>query len=158
MTKTNLPAFRLFDRNEFLAPFDRIFDNFFGANFPNLQEEFGINFFEKGSYPKVDIYNKDDCILIIAEIPGLKKDQIKVEINKGVLSISGEKHSHPIFDESKFNIITKELKYSSFKRSFKLNDILDHDSVNAKFKDGILEIKIDKLVPIKSTVKSIEIE
>lgn len=155
---TNLPNLRFFDRDEFLTPFDRIFDEIFARNHPNFHEEFGINFWEKGAYPKVDVYDHNDKLALILEIPGLTRNQISVEIEKGILTISGEKHSHPLGLETEWKCIKKELKYSSFKRSFELGNKLKHDSIKAKFSKGILEIQFDKLVPEKPVIKTVEIE
>ena len=156
--KSNLPSlFRSLDRDEFLTPFDNIFDSFLSSNYPNFQNEFGIDFFGKGAYPKVDVYDQDKSLSIIAEIPGLTKDEITLEVDNGIFSISGEKHTHPITKEN-YKCIRKELKYSAFKRSFKLGDNLDPDSIKAKFNNGILEIIFDKIQVETPTKKTIEIE
>ena len=92
---------------------------------------------------------------IIAEIPGLKKKQLNIEVEDGVLTISGDKHG--ILDDKGATVLRRELKASSFKRSFELGDLLDTDSINASFDDGILSISIDKIEPEKPKKKSVKI-
>ena len=131
------------NRDEFLTPFDRIFDELMSKQFPTFKEEVGVSF-NQGSYPKVNVYEYDDKIGIIAEIPGLDKKNVSVEVEDNVLTISGDKHG---IDDNDCKCITRELKHSSFKRSFNLGDHLDGDSVGANFKDGILSIEIPKVEP-----------
>ena len=63
------------NRDEFLTPFDRLFDNIVHTQFPSFEKDFGISF-EKGAFPKVDVVDYDDCIVIVAEIPALSKKNI----------------------------------------------------------------------------------
>ena len=131
------------NRDEFLTPFDKIFDQLMLKQFPNFQEEVGVSF-AQGAYPKVNVYEYDDKIGIVAEIPGLDKKNVSVDVEDGVLTISGDKHG---LDDSGGKCITRELKQSSFKRSFNLGDHLDGDGVSAKFKDGMLSISVPKKEP-----------
>ena len=133
------------NRDEFLTPFDKIFDQLMAQQFPNFQEEVGVSF-NQGAYPKVNVYEYDDKISIVAEIPGLDKKNVTVDVEDGVLTISGDKHG---FDDSGGKCITRELKQSSFKRSFNLGEHLDGDKVGASFKDGMLSISIPKKEPEK---------
>ena len=132
-----------FNRDEFLTPFDRMFDNIVSNQFPEFEKNFGISF-EKGSFPKVDVADYDDCVVIIAEIPSLKKDALKIEIEEGILSISGDKHQ---LDDENVRYIRKELKHSSFRRSFQLGDLLNTEDISANFEDGVLRIEIPKKEP-----------
>ena len=141
------------NRDEFLTPFDKIFDQLMLRQFPNFQEEVGVSF-NQGAYPKVNIYEHDDCIGIVAEIPGLDKKNVSVEVEDQVLTISGDKHG---FDSDGGKCITRELKQSSFKRSFNLGDHLDGEDVSAKFKDGMLSISIPKIEPAEPRKHSIKI-
>ena len=140
------------NRDEFITPFDRIFDELMHKQFPNFQEEVGVSF-NKGSYPKVNVYEYDDKVGIVAEIPGLDKKNVSVEVEDNVLTISGDKHG---FEDDGAKCITRELKHSSFKRSFNLGDHLDGDDVSANFKDGMLSVSIPKkepTLPKKHTIK-----
>ena len=141
------------NRDEFLTPFDKIFDQMMNKQFPAFQEEVGVSF-NQGAYPKVNIYEYDDKIGIIAEIPGLDKKNVSVEVEDSMLTISGDKHG--VEDEGA-KCITRELKHSSFKRSFNLGDHLDGEDVSASFKDGMLSISIPKKEPELPKKKSVKI-
>ena len=142
-----------FSRDEFLTPFDKIFDELVQKTFPTFQEETGVSF-NQGAYPKVNIYEYDDKIGIVAEIPGLDKKNVTIEVEDQVLIISGDKHG---FDSDGGKCITRELKQSSFKRSFNLGDHLDGDNVSASFKDGMLSIAVPKIEPEKPKKKFVKI-
>ena len=68
------------NRDEFLTPFDKIFDELMNKQFPAFQEEVGVSF-NKGAYPKVNVYEYDDKIGIVAEIPGLDKSNVSVDVD-----------------------------------------------------------------------------
>ena len=76
--KTNKPANQRRDDLfvEFMMPFDRMFDEFIKINFPGLQSKFGNDFYEKGSYPKVDILETKNELVIEAAVPGMSKEDI----------------------------------------------------------------------------------
>ena len=131
------------DRNEFLTPFDKLFDQVIQSQFPNIAQETGISF-EQGAFPKVDVVDYDESIVIVTELPSMRKDGIKVSIEDDVLTISGDKHKL-LDDDARY--IRRELKHSSFKRSFRLGDVLDEENINATFDDGILRIEIPKKNP-----------
>ena len=141
------------NRDEFLTPFDKIFDHLIDKSFPNFKEETGVSF-NQGAYPKVNIYEYDDKIGIVAEIPGLDKKNVSVEVEEQVLIISGDKHG---FEDDGGKCITRELKQSAFKRSFNLGEYLDGDDVSASFKDGMLSISIPKKEPEKPKKKFVKI-
>jgi len=141
------------NRDEFLTPFDKIFDELMNKQFPSFQEEVGVSF-NKGAYPKVNVYEYDDKIGIVAEIPGLDKKNVTVDVEDGILTISGDKHG---FDTDGGKCITRELKQSSFKRSFTLGEHLDGEEVSAKFKDGMLSIDVPKVTPEKPKKKFVKI-
>ena len=142
-----------FNRDEFLTPFDRIFDSLMDQTFPTFKEEVGVSF-NQGAYPKVNIYEYDAKVGIVAEIPGLDKKNVTVDVEDGVLTISGDKHG---FDTDGGKCITRELKQSSFKRSFTLGEHLSGDDVSASFKDGMLSVSIPKVTPEKPKKKFVKI-
>ena len=141
------------NRDEFLTPIDKIFDQLIDKSFPNFKEETGVSF-NQGAYPKVNVYEYDDKIGIVAEIPGLDKSNVTVDVEEQVLTISGDKHG---FDSDGGKCITRELKQSAFKRSFNLGEHLDGTSVSAKFKDGMLSISVPKIEPEKPKKHSVKI-
>ena len=142
--RTGIP---FFDRDEFLTPFDKMFDSMVESQFPEVVKSVGVKPYQGSAYPKVNVYEYDDKIGIVAEIPGLNKKQLNVDVEDGVLTISGDKHS--TFEEDGAKVIRRELKQSSFKRSFELGEQLDGDNINANFKDGVLSVSIPKIEPEK---------
>ena len=142
------------NRDEFLTPFDAIFDQLVNKTFPTFKEETGVSF-NKGAYPKVNVYEYDDKIGIIAEIPGLVKSNVSVDVEDQVLTISGDKHG--IEDTNGVKCITRELKQSAFTRSFNLGEHLDGDNVSATFKDGLLSIHVPKIEPEQPKKHSVKI-
>ena len=145
MTKVTFRKFPVIDRDSFLTPFDRMFDDIVGKSFPEINQQVGVNPFQGTAYPKVNVYEYDTKIGVIAEIPGLDKKDLNVEVEDGVLTVSGDK-SHG-FDEGEAKVLRRELKHSSFKRQFTLGEQLDGDNISANFKDGILSIEIPKVEP-----------
>ena len=141
------------NRDEFLTPFDKVFDHLMEQTFPTFKEDVGVSF-NKGAYPKVNVYEYDDKIGIVAEIPGLDKKNVTVDVEEDVLIISGDKHG---FDSDGGKCITRELKQSAFTRSFNLGEYLDGTKVSAKFKDGMLSISIPKKEPEQPKKHSVKI-
>jgi len=136
-----------FDRDEFLTPFDKMFDSMVESQFPEVVKSVGVKPYQGSAYPKVNVYEYEDKVGIVAEIPGLNKKQLNVEVEDGVLTISGDKHS--TFEDEGAKVLRRELKQSSFKRSFELGEQLDGDNINASFKDGVLSVSIPKIEPEK---------
>ena len=155
MTKLAFHRGPFLDRDEFLTPFDKIFDAMIEKQFPEVVEQVGVTPYQGSAYPRVNVYEYDDKVGIVAEIPGLDKKQIKVEVEDGVLTISGDKHG--VWEEDGAKVIRRELKASSFKRSFQLGELLDGENINANFKDGILSVEIPKTEPVVPEKHSIKI-
>jgi HSP20 family protein len=153
------PAFRHFNRDEFLTPFDKLFDEVFTSQFPEITKELGVGFFEKQSYPRVDVVDYNDRVEILAEIPGLSKEEVTVEVQENVLTISGQKiRKLEDTDLQDRRYIRRELKHSSFKRSFTLGDIIDKDKPLAKFENGLLTVTLNKLKPTVPSTKKVKID
>ncbi len=144
LASSMLPAF---SRDEFLTPFDSFFDNVVGQLYPSFGREVGVEFFGNNSYPKVDVIDHDDKITIEAEIPGLSKDEVSVDLEENVITVSGLKHSHT--EDTSTRYIRRELKRSAFKRSFKLGENLNLKKVKADFQNGVLLISVPKTEPAK---------
>ena len=144
-------------RDEFLTPFDRVFDDMFSNMFPTFSRDFGEDFFVKGSYPKVNVVNREGSIDIEAAIPGMNKDDVTVEITEGTLTIQGHSNQHEDIDDAQY--VRREIKRSAFQRSFKLGENLNHNSITAKYDNGILTLNIPKITPddTKPATQRIEI-
>jgi len=153
---TNLPSI-FKHRGNFVDSFDRVFDQVMTKSFPSFSDEFGVDFFSKSSYPRVDIVDYKDKILINSEIPGLSKKDINIEVKDKVLTISGTKND-TAGNNGNGTYLYKELKHSSFRRSFTLSDKFKLDEINAKFKDGILEVSVPKVEKVEDEVQTIDID
>ena len=92
--------------------------------------------------PSVDISETDSAYLIKGEIPGVKKEGVKVTIQDGMLTIQGERRQEKEEKGKKFHRI--ECSYGSFARSFRVPSDADESSVKAEFKDGMLNVTLAK--------------
>ena len=103
---------------------------------------------EAGAWmPAVDIYETDDGLVVKAELPGVERDQIGVEVKGGVLTLRGErKHEKEIKEE---NYHRMERSYGAFVRSFAVPGTVDSDKIAAKLKDGVLEVQLPKVEKAK---------
>ncbi|WP_395730606.1 Hsp20/alpha crystallin family protein [Prosthecobacter sp.] len=104
--------------------------------------------------PLVDIIEDSNEYLVKAELPELKKEEVKVSVENGELTISGERKSEKEEKDKKFHRI--ERSYGSFIRSFTLPESVNADKVSAEFKDGVLSVHLPK--DEKAKPKSIEVK
>tara|TARA_B100001113_G_scaffold93854_1_gene75135 strand:+ start:2389 stop:2862 length:474 start_codon:yes stop_codon:yes gene_type:complete len=147
--------FPVLDREEFLTPFDKMFDQLVETSFPQITKQVGVKPYQGTAYPKVNVYEYDDKVGVIAEIPGLDKKDLSIDVEEGVLTIAGNKHG--LFNDDGAKVIRRELKHSSFKRQFELGELLDGEKVKASFKDGLLSVEIPKIEPEKPKKHSVKI-
>ena len=92
--------------------------------------------------PAVDIYETDIAIILNAELPGVKKEDVSVEVKDNVLTIKGERSSDKEISED--NYFRRERCFGTFSRSFSLQYRVDPEKIKARFKDGVLEIEVTK--------------
>ncbi len=93
-------------------------------------------------YPSVDIFEKGNAVVIRAELPGMKKDDIDVSIENNILTLKGKREIEKEVNEADYHRI--ERSYGSFIRSFSLPKTVDADKVKASYNDGILELSLPK--------------
>jgi HSP20 family protein len=134
--------------NDFNA-FNKKLHNFFDE-FPNIG--LNVNYSVK---PRTDFYSDEENVYLEIEIPGVKKEDIKISLNNNVLTLSGEKK-----DLSKNNknnpVIKSERNFGPFTRSFQLPEGLNTDNIEASYEDGILKIIVARKT--KSTAQEKEIK
>jgi HSP20 family protein len=104
--------------------------------------------------PSVDIVETPDEFQIKAELPDVKKEDVKVSLDDGVLRIEGERKQEKEEKDKKYHRI--ERSFGSFLRTFSLPDNIEQSAVKAEFKDGILNVRIHKSAQRKP--KSIEVK
>lgn len=104
--------------------------------------------------PSMDIYETEEKIIVNAELPGVDKESITLEVKDGVLAIRGERKFEKDVKEENYHLMERE--YGTFARSFSLPATIDQDKVSASYRDGILEIILPKKDEVKP--KHIKIE
>jgi HSP20 family protein len=104
--------------------------------------------------PPVDIYETEDSLVFKAEIPGVTKEDILVEVKDNTMTLRGEKKFVKEVKEEGYHRV--ERAYGTFQRAFTLPGMVEQDKVKAKFKDGILEIVLPKAE--KAKPKQIKVE
>lgn len=92
--------------------------------------------------PSVDIRESDEALLVQAELPGIEKKDVHLEVKDGVLTLSGERRYEK--DVKEENIHRVERAYGRFSRSFSLPRNVDAEKVEATMKDGVLEVRLPK--------------
>lgn len=104
--------------------------------------------------PPVDIFETEDGISLKAELPGIQKENISIEVKDNILSIKGERLSEPEIHQDRY--YRQERCFGTFHRSFTLRHSINPESIIAKYKDGILEVIIPK--PEEERPKQIKID
>lgn len=104
--------------------------------------------------PAVDITESDDAFLVTADLPGVPKENINIEVLDNVITISGERTSEVEKDEKGAHRI--ERTYGSFRRSLTIPTAVDSENVSAKFKDGVLEVTLPKSEAAKPRLINVE--
>jgi HSP20 family protein len=122
-------------------PFRSLFDRFFqdGSESGRQLQSF--------TTPQVDITETADEYRVHAELPGVSKDDVSVELEHGMLTLRGEKKSRR--DEKSEKGRRLECSYGAFSRSFSLPSDADPDRISAKFKDGVLDVAIGRTAASK---------
>lgn len=92
--------------------------------------------------PHADIIDKEKEVLITVALPGMTKENIKIDLLDNKLSISGELKKEEVTEKERF--VTKEIVSGSFHREFKLGNQIDSTKIDASFKDGLLRISLPK--------------
>jgi HSP20 family protein len=135
-----------YNPNDFVpSTFSSLMDRFFNES---LARSGGSVF-----TPKVDVIENENSYEVQVAVPGLNKDDFKIEVNDHSLTVSGERKLSNEKKEKNFHSI--ETSYGSFSRSFTLPDNADGSKINAKYNNGILELVIpkDEKKVLKQTIK-----
>ncbi len=139
-----------------MLPFERGNDNTF-----DTFDKFMRNFFDHSntSLPafRTDIRDAGDKFILEAELPGFEKEDIKLDLKDGILTISAEHNENSDQKDEKGNYIRRERRYGSFSRSFDVTGI-DENGITAAYKNGVLELSLPKAVPVVPEAKRISIE
>ncbi|HTL46711.1 MAG TPA: Hsp20/alpha crystallin family protein [Verrucomicrobiae bacterium] len=103
--------------------------------------------------PDTDLQDKGDAFVATLDLPGMQKDQIKIDVTEDTLTVSGERQSDNQ-EKNKQGYYSMERTFGSFRRSMSLPEKVVPDNVTAKYDNGVLEIKLPKLTPQKEQQKT----
>ena len=146
---------------------DRLLENFgIGRTAFGLQPTFvtdldrswpGFSSMEQAAWaPQVETFRRGDNYVVRADLPGLKKDDVKVEIEDGVLAITGERREE--HEEDRDDYYRSERSYGQFYRAVPLPDGVDENKCEASFKDGVLEVTIPAPKQEERKAKAIKVK
>ena len=139
-------------RRNYASP--SILDDFFNDSY--LPKFFDMNSgISKSSSPAVNVEETDKDFRIEVAAPGLEKEDLKVSVDDGVLTISSEQKEEK--EDQNENYIRREFGYTSFSRSFTLPEEVDSEKIIAKHKNGVLNVTIPKAEVKVNPVKEIKI-
>lgn len=139
--------------------FDRMADEFWRRPFPSLlrpERMWPSDMDMMARMPAVDVYEDKDVVVIKAEIPGLSKEDISVQVTDSTLTIKGEKkREEEIKDE---NYYCCERSFGAFTRAVDLPSEVKADQVKASFKNGVLEVRMPKTEEAKKKAVTIKVD
>ena len=133
-----------------LLDFDEIVEQFFNTG-QNVGES-RSGFFT----PRVDIHERKDHYEISAEMPGIRKEDLDVTLENGVLTVEAEVNQTAPQDEDS-RVLRQERRYGKFSRSFNLGKGIDENDIDATFKDGVLTLTVPKHETKKPVSRRIQI-
>jgi HSP20 family protein len=106
--------------------------------------------------PSIDVFEEGNEVVVRAEIPGMKKDQIEVNLTEDTITLSGEKRQEQKVERKDF--YRQETSYGSFTRTIRLPCEVETEKAQAKYQDGILEIRVSKTQAAREKVKKLTIQ
>lgn len=142
----------------FSEEMDRLFDDFFGSTlFGGLDRPFRLSPFwgETTPWPEIDVHREGNKLVVEADVPGLKKDDITVEVIGDELCISGERRSES--ERRGVGYYRSERSYGSFCRTIPLPEGVKPDTASATFENGVLRIEMEAPQAEQEQVRRIEV-
>ena len=132
------------------------FNPFFLAGFPNRMGGGEIHSLTVADWsPEVDISEDDQGYLLKADLPEMKKDDVRVTVEDGILSVSGERKCQKEDEKKKFHRI--ERSFGTFRRNFTLPEDADSTKVTAEFRDGVLKVHLPTIPIAKSKATQVKV-
>ena len=105
--------------------------------------------------PTIDVVNKDSDLVVRAELPGVKQEDVDITLHDGVLTISGERKAEQ--EEERGGYYVRERRYGSFSRSLALPEGIDESKIHARYDNGVLEVTVEGAAAVQEP-KRIQIE
>ena len=139
-----------------MIPFERNDDNFFDL-FDNFERKFFGN--SSAALPdfRTDIRDAGDRFVLEAELPGFSKEDIKLDVKDGILTISAQHSENKDEKDDKGSYIRRERRFGSFTRSFDVTGV-DEEHITASYNNGVLELNLPKAQPTVPEARKIAIE
>src|SRR5918992_1450719 len=135
---TQMTTRRPFENFQTLRRLNSVLDEAFGS-WPFQQESGSIT---SSWYPACDVFEDSESVKIVAELPGVKPEDVKLSLENNVLTIRGEKKQEA--EEKNERVHRYERSYGSFERAFMLPSTVDGEKVSADYRDGILTVVVPK--------------
>lgn len=132
----DLEPFRMFEE------FDRMFDDF--------------HLLSKNIVPPVDVYEKDDNVIVEVQLPGVNPEKVNINVENGVLTIEGKSEKKTEVEDK--NYYRKEIKYGAFLRSISLPSGVDEEKAEAEYDNGVLKVIFPKKQEEKSKKVKIKVK
>ena len=121
-----------------LSEMNRLFDQMFGGVARRTGEEQRTQ--DAGWAPAIDVIQEDEDLVVRAELPGAKPEDVDITVHNGVLTISGKVEEER--EEERSGYLVRERRSGSFRRSLQLPHDVDEDQIKANFENGVLEVRI----------------
>jgi HSP20 family protein len=142
----------------FWSPFDRLVS--LREEFDRLLEPTLGAFLRRGTFndwnPALDVHEEKDQIVVVAELPGMKKEDIEISLHNGLLSISGERKEEKAVGEGQSR--RQERFFGRFSRTITLPALIDAAKVTATYKDGLLTVNLPKTEEAKPKQIAVQAE
>jgi HSP20 family protein len=134
--------------------FERLFEE---PGWPFRWPFFATRPFEAGTWlPGIDVLERDNRLVTRIDLPGVKRENVKVEVTDGQLTITGERKNET--EEKKEQFYRCEREYGTFYRTVPLPEGVKFEEVKATFVDGVLEVSVPLPAKVEPTVRTVEIE
>lgn len=137
------------DMGDLRREFDHVFGDFFGRT------PFRMAAIESIWSPLVDVHETKDSLVLVAELPGIKQEDIQVSIEGDTLTLKGERKLEKEVNEDQYHRV--ERSYGKFERSILLPSVVDASHVKATYRDGVLEIQLPKKEEAKPKAIKVEV-
>ena len=138
--------FPFYDMDKMLDEVDRLF------NVVNRPQ--GLRSVPRGTFPPINVYNKGEQTVLVAEVPGIDPKKLDVSVLNDTVTLAGERFSE---DEKEARVYRRERPVGEFTRTINLPDSVNPDTVSAEYQDGVLRISMEKAeaakakqIPVKS--------
>jgi len=133
---------------------DRLFDGLFGSRIGSLEERWPSMAARPAWSPEIDVFERDGKLVVRADLPGLSREDVNVEVRDDELVISGERRSESEREEGSYYV--REASYGRFHRSIPLPEGVKSDTASATFDNGVLTVELE--APAKSAQKGRRID